>query len=86
MALEVKGTDKDRYGVITHLCGGAGGWRDTVEGVIKDINTGTYAYVVNVGGYNADVYVVPATAAHKAYLKTTADTTIRNNLDNLPSC
>lgn len=84
MSLQITGVTKDRSDEIIGLCGS--GWKDTVEGVIADILANRYQYWVNVNGYSADVYVVPATSQHRAYLKTTADTTTVNNLDNLPRC
>lgn len=84
MALQITGVTKDSQGDITHLCGS--GWRDTIEGVIRDIERGTYQYFVQVGSQIADVYVVPATVYVKKHLRTTADTTTRNNLDYLGGC
>jgi len=84
MALQITGVTKDRQGDITGLCGLT--WSDTIEGVIRDIERGTYQYYVQVGEQRADVYVAPATAYAKKHLRTTADTTTRNNLDYLGGC
>lgn len=84
MALQITGTTKDRQGDITDLCGF--GWNKTIFTVMREIETGTNRYFVNIGGQIADVYVVPATAYAKKHLRTTADTTVRNNLDYLPGC
>jgi hypothetical protein len=82
MALQIIAVRKDSDGDITHLKGV--NWSDTIEGVIADIEGGKFAYFVQVNGTEASVYVVPATAYRKKHLKTTADTTTRNNLDELP--
>jgi hypothetical protein len=82
MALQITAVRKDRDGDIIALQGA--GWTDTLEGVIRDIETGKYSYYVKVGLQEASVYVVPATVYRKKHLKTTADTTTRNNLDELP--
>lgn len=83
MALQVIAVKKDRDGDITHLKGNS--WEDTIEGVIADIEAGRYAYYVRVGMQDAAVQVVPATIFRKKHLRTTADTTTRNNLDYLPT-
>lgn len=52
---------------------------------IRDIEGGTYRYYVNAAGYETDVSVVKLSDGTK-YLRTTADKTSKNNLDNLPDC
>ncbi|MDQ1174182.1 hypothetical protein QE430_002489 [Microbacterium testaceum] len=84
MALQITGVTKDYQGDITRLCGP--NWNDSIEGVIDDIERGRYQYFVEVNGYRADVVVVPATVWVKKHLRTTADTTTRNNLDYLGGC
>ncbi|ALX65672.1 DUF3892 domain-containing protein [Microbacterium sp. XT11] len=82
MALQILAVRKDDDGDITRLKGVS--WEDSIEGVISDIENGRYKYYVDVDGREADVYVVPATPYRKKHLRTTADTTTRNNLDELP--
>jgi hypothetical protein len=72
---------KDRYGDITAI-GAKGRWRLTVDTAIRRIRNGDEAYYVGSPKY-ADVYVA-RTPWGTEFLKTTADTTTRNNLDNLP--
>lgn len=80
--MQITHVRKDKDGDITDLKGS--GWTDTIAGVISDIERGSYNYFVNVSGQAASVVVVPATSYRKKHLKTTADTTTRNNLDYLP--
>ena len=51
---------------------------------IRDIGGGTHAYFVDAAGYRTSVRVI--TVGYKKYLRTTADGTSKNNLDNLPDC
>lgn len=73
---------KDDRDVITQLYSGS--W-ETVAIVASNIKQGTHTYFTDVGGYRADVKVVPATASTKEHLRSTPDGTYRNNLDYLPS-
>ncbi len=84
MALQITGVTKDESSEIVGVCGP--GWKDTAAGVIADIQANRYQYWVSVSGYKADVVVVPASGYHRAYLKTTADTSTVNNLDSLGPC
>jgi hypothetical protein len=85
MSLQITGVIKNEHGVVTHICGSWGSTQ-TVEQTIREIQNREYSYYVNVYGNEAEVYVVPASSTHRAYLKTRADTTYVNNLDNLPGC
>lgn len=82
MALQIVAVRKDKDGDITHLKGIS--WQDTIEGVMNDIEARRYDYYVRVSGQDAAVYVVPATQDRKRHLRTRADTSTRNNLDELP--
>jgi hypothetical protein len=83
LSLQITHVRKASDGDIARLKGS--GWEDLIAGVISDIELNRYSYTVNVGGVSADVQVVPATIYRKKHLRTTADTTTRNNLDLLPS-
>lgn len=73
---------KDRYGDITDI-GVKGRWERSVPVAIKDIESGLNSYFV-LCPLRANIY--PATSyTGTKYLKTTADSTTRNNLDELPS-
>ncbi|PZE28386.1 DUF3892 domain-containing protein [Curtobacterium sp. MCLR17_042] len=78
----IKNVEKDRDGDITHV-GVAGDWKWTVAKVVTSIESGTNTFYV-MRPQRADV-VVRSTAGGREYLKTTADTTTKNNLDNLPA-
>ena len=82
MALQILAVHKDDDGDVVRLKGSS--WEDSVEGVIADIEAKRYEYFVQVDGAKAAVYVVAATASRKKHLRTTADTSTRNNLDELP--
>lgn len=77
----VTGTGKDPDGDITSLCG------DFVTvskaTAISDINAGTHVYMVNS---STKVHVVEASGGKDAYLRTTANPSSDDNLDNLPNC
>ena len=77
---QVTHTRKNSNDVITHI-GVKGRWETSEAVAIRDIETGTNTYFVNVP-QRANVYVAPGT--YRKYLKTTADTTTKNNLDSLP--
>jgi hypothetical protein len=77
----IKNVRKDDRGVITHV-GVRGRWDWTVAQVISSIEAGTNTFYVNCP-VRADV-IVARSASGTKYLKTTADTTTKNNLDELP--
>lgn len=62
--------------------GVSGDWKWTVAQVVTSIESGTNTFYV-MCPQRADV-VVRSTAGGHTFLKTTADTTTKNNLDNLP--
>ncbi len=77
---------KNTHGDITSL-GNPGEWwspRPKAD-AIEDIEGATHRYYVREAGYESDVTVVTRNDGTK-YLRTTADRTSRNNLDNLPDC
>lgn len=78
---QIKNVRKDRDGDITHV-GVKGQWEWPVASVIASIESGTNTFYVNCP-QRADVLVVN-TVGGKKFLKTTADTTTKNNLDSLP--
>lgn len=84
MVLQITGVRKDTDDEIIGLCGA--GWSDTADVVIRNIESGSLNYYVMVDGSRADVKVVPATLYQRTHLRTTADTTTKNNLDYLPMC
>lgn len=54
-----------------------------VKDVISDIESRTHSYYVNEAGYKSDVHVV--NDPDGKYIRTYADSSSKNNLDNLPS-
>lgn len=78
----IKNVEKDRDGDITHV-GVSGDWKWTVAPVVTSIESGTNTFYV-MCPQRADV-IVSSTHGGRKFLKTTADTTTKNNLDNLPS-
>ena len=75
-------TGKDSDGNITALCGPWG--RRSSDDAIRDIDTQLHAYYVQQPGTpRTNVIVVDDTPR---YLRSTADKTSANNLDNLPNC
>ena len=82
MDRRVTGTGKNRQGDITSLCGSFGAVDKATA--IRDINNNIHRYYVREEAPEVDVIVV--TEGSTQYLRTTADETSRNNLDNLPDC
>ena len=78
---EIKNVRKDADGDITDV-GVKGRWDWSVAAVVASIETLTNTFYVRCPG-RAEV-VVAKTPAGRKFLKTTADTSLRNNLDNLP--
>lgn len=72
---------KDRDGDITDV-GNKNSWEWSVERVIASIENGSNTFYV-MCPQRADV-LVRETPAGRKFLKTTADTTTKNNLDDLP--
>jgi hypothetical protein len=77
----IENVRKDRDGDITNA-GVKGQWDWTVTQIVSSIESRTNTFYVNCP-QRADVFVVQTPAGRK-FLKTTADTTTKNNLDNLP--
>jgi len=82
MTQQVTKSKKDSDGDITGLCGAA--WSHTKSQAVQNIKGDKQAYSVFAGGLTT--YVRVGTRGGKDYLTTNADSTGRNNLDNLPDC
>ena len=81
----VSHTGKDSDGDITALCNPNSTWRRREKAdAIGDIVDGVHEYVVRYGGHEALVEVVNGPTGK--YLRSRADGTGRNNLDDLPDC
>jgi hypothetical protein len=78
---EIKNVRKDRNGDITNV-GVRGLWEWPVAQVVASIESRTNTFYVSCP-QRADIYVAQTSAGRK-FLKTTADTTTKNNLDSLP--
>ncbi len=78
-------TGKDEEGDITKLCNPNESWSPrSKQKAIQDIESGDYAYYVRTGTTKTYVHVVEGPSGK--YLRTTADTSSEDNLDNLPNC
>ena len=81
IAREVTATGKDR-GRITHLCNPSAAWSPVSrQQAIREIRAGTVKYFVRSGQRIIPIHVVAG-----RYLRTAADDTSANNLDELPDC
>jgi hypothetical protein len=81
----VRTTGKDHGGNITSLCHAGEWWSPRQKAdAIRDIEGGNYRYYVEE--QSPRTYVQVVTVAGRKHLRTTADRTSRNNLDNLPNC
>lgn len=78
---EIKNVAKDSHDNITHV-GERYRWDLTLADAVRSIEIGKYGFYVNCP-QRAEVYVATTPYGRK-FLKTTSDTTTRNNLDNLP--
>ena len=79
-------TGKDSDGDITKLCNNSTTWSfEYKSNAIRHIENGTHTYYVNEAGYRSDVHVYKDGYGNK-HLRTFADSTSKNNLDNLPNC
>lgn len=79
-------TGKDSDGDITKLCNPSAGWSPRKKAdAISDIENRYHEYFVNEAGHETDVHVYTDSKGVK-HLRTTADETSKNNLDNLPDC
>jgi hypothetical protein len=80
---QVTHSGKDRDGDITSLCGP--GWGKVSKAkAIPEIENAVNAYYV--AAVQPAVWVHVVTEGYLKYLRTTADNTSKNNLDNLPNC
>jgi len=78
-------TGKDKDGDITKLCNPNEYWSPrSKQGAISDIESETHKYYVQSGTNKAYVQVVNGPTGK--YLRTTADPSSSNNLDNLADC
>ena len=80
---QITSTRKDKQGNITHLRNSEGRVYD-IEDMIRLIKLGFVLFYVLVNGARAEIIVDDN--YDREYLRTTADTSTHNNLDNLPDC
>lgn len=81
----VTASGKDKDGDITKLCSSGAHWSPRVKAdAIRDIESKDHTYFVDRAGYRTDVHIV--NVGGKKHLRTTADNSSKNNLDNLPDC
>lgn len=81
----VRQTGKDKDGDITALCNRGEAWSPRAKSAaITDIKSGTHRYYVREEGEGVWVKVVKGPRGE--YLRTDADKSSANNLDNLPDC
>lgn len=81
----IRRTRKDRDGDIIAVCSHGQAWSPrSKREVISDIESNTHSYYVSEAGYESDVRVYVVNGVK--HIKTGADATSRNNLDNLPDC
>lgn len=83
MDRKVERSGKDTDGDITKLCGAFGSVSKATA--ISEIENRVNTYHVQQTGTNR-VEVRVVTEGGKKYLRTTADSSSKNNLDNLPNC
>jgi hypothetical protein len=78
-------TGKDRDGDITSLCDSGQYWSPRLKAdAIRDIESGVHSYYTIVRNQRANVIVV--NGPRGKHLRTDKDTTMHNNLDDLPNC
>jgi hypothetical protein len=83
---QVTASGKDKDGDITKLCKSGEAWSPRQKAdAISDIGKGLHTYYVQQAGMSrVDITVVDgATGKH---LRSTADSSSKNNLNNLPDC
>ncbi len=82
---KVTQTGKDADGDITKLCNPNSDWSPRSKArAISDIENAVCVYYVEVGSSKTYVRVVNGSSGK--YLRTEADSTAADNLDNLPDC
>ena len=80
IAREVTAVRKGRGEVVTHLCNEGAAWSPvSVRQAVREIDSGTILYFVRTGDHS-----VPIRTVGGRYLRTQADDSSDNNLDNLP--
>ncbi|MGH7752739.1 MAG: DUF3892 domain-containing protein [Gemmatimonadales bacterium] len=78
-------TRKDKDRDITALCNPSEAWSPHAKhDAIRDIEQRAHTYYVDRADQRTDVHVVNGPTGK--YLRTTADPSSANNLDNLPDC
>ena len=71
---------------ITHVGGpGGGGWCWPISNVIASIDARTNTFYTLVNGKRAEIHPQPGPGG-KRYLRTDADTSVKDNLLSLPLC
>lgn len=78
-------TNNDRHHAIQAIGGSGGGWKHSEPDAISYIESRINSYYTTGGGSTAEVIVVTHSSGKK-YLKTNADSTLRDNLLSLPQC
>jgi len=82
---QVTQSRKDDDGDITALCNPGQGWSPrSKDDAIRDIENNVHSYYVVSGGQRTTIHVVKGPTGK--CLRTSADPTSRNNLDDLPDC
>lgn len=81
----VKGSSKDSDGDITELCNDSVWGRVSKSSAISHIENGTHSYYTWEESFKSHIHVVQKADGSK-YLRSTADSNSKNNLDNLPDC
>jgi len=81
-ARRIRQTGKNSDRDIISLCNTGEPWSPrTKADAIADMRSGSHSYYVDEAGYKTDVHVTSG-----GDLRTDADQTSKNNLDNLPDC
>lgn len=81
----VRKSGKDSQGDITSLCNHGESWSPRLKAdAIRDIDGGLHTYYVDEAGFKSNVRVYSSPTGK--HLKTDADQSSKNNLDNLPDC
>lgn len=78
-------TQKNSEEDILGLCNPGADWSPRSKAdAIRDIDNRLHTYYVDAAGYRTDIHVV--NDPDGKYLRTDADRSSGNNLDNLPDC
>lgn len=81
----VRNADRDAQGDVLRIGNSRdGNWAETRDRAVQDIRQGLHSYYVDEAGHRADVRAVPNASGWGYHLRTDADATSKNNLDNLP--